>query len=638
MLTNIFRITQYSMFLEGAFLMDGEGCGGLFLLIVALGIIYVIVVYVIPIMLGIATIVFTIAAIIGILVGVFYAMRNFIVAVKATVGIFNKIGYFKNAAIQRKVHNEAPSGNYSEFVYEECARKNFFLGTWFSVVKSIITIAFSQNFVNGPDFSRGDSWYGRALFVVWSICQLIAQYILGTIVTLIFSLILIAISLVLTSIVYIMFSIVLLFETLYFKLKKVSFRCQKCTQAYKIPIYACPTCGIKHTRLKPGEFGIFKRKCVCGATLPLTVKSCGQKAVKDLLTGKVTYEKFSITDLNSFCPHCGNSDRAGITHPVSIALIGGASAGKTTFKVAFLKDFIDEEIVNYDIDYEFPTEEYENEFKKIESHYRGLPIPATPLGAEYDIITFSFMLKHKKFGVDRLFHFYDMPGEAFQKGSVQEGWHMFTFNDGAVLLIDPYSLKKIKEESESELRGSTMGISAVSMNDVVEALINTLRQVKTPKTAKGKFKIPIALTINKADSTILKKQIGDEAVKALMNAHPDVFNDYYVTMDYLCRCFLAENGCSGFIANLDANFETVHFFSSSPIGSVPKGARTPFYPINVLPIMQWLMLRTDKQLASAWTPEIPVGDLTDEQRKLYQTNKDYYNKIIANQLSVTTNS
>lgn len=179
-----------------------------------------------------------------------------------------------------------------------------------------------------------------------------------------------------------------------------------------------------------------------------------------------------------------------------------------------------------------------------------------------------------------------------------------------------------------------MGISNTSMNELVEALINTLRQVKTPRNHKGKYTLPIALTINKADSKMLKQQIGDDAIKKLMNAHPDIFNDYYMAMDYLCRCFLAENGCSGFISNLDANFESVHFFSSSPIGSIPKGARTPFYPINVLPIMQWLMLRTDTQLASVWKPETPVKDLSEEQRKLYQTSRCYYDMSIANQIEM----
>ncbi len=130
-----------------------------------------------------------------------------------------------------------------------------------------------------------------------------------------------------------------------------------------------------------------------------------------------------------------------------------------------------------------------------------------------------------------------------------------------------------------------MGISMVTMNDLVLAMVEAFRSVKTPTSKSGKYKVPIALTVNKADSRMLKKLIGDEAVKKLMANHPDVFTDYYATMDYICRCFLVDNGCSAFIANLDANFETVHFFSSSPIGSVPKGVQTPFYPINVLPIM-----------------------------------------------------
>ena len=443
------------------------------------------------------------------------------------------------------------------------------------------------------------------------------------------------VSIVFTDILYIFFGITLLIENAYLKIKSVSFRCQKCTHAYDIPVYCCPKCNINHIRLRPGRYGVFKRKCVCGSILPLTVKATG-KYPTGSTANQNYWTKFNIADMKSRCPHCGNEDNAGITHPISIALIGGASAGKTTFKVAFLKDFLDEETVKYNIDFEFPNAEYENEFKRIESYYRGLPIPATQNGAEYDIITFSFFLKHKKFGVDRLIHLYDMPGETFQRGDAQEGWHMYTFNDGAVFLIDPYSLAKVEEENKNEIQGSNMGKSTVPMNELIESLIDTLRQVRTPRNMRGKFTIPIALTINKADSILLKQQIGDDAIKKLMNAEPTIFNDYYMTMDYLCRCFLADNGCSGFIANLDANFETVHFFSSSPIGSVPRGARTPFYPINVLPIMQWLVLRTDDQLASVWKSAVPIKDLSDEQRKLYQVNKNYYDTQISSK--ILTNS
>lgn len=595
------------------------------LIIIAL---YLIIRYVIPVLIGLTAVILTVSSVVGGIIGLFFAIKNFVISIRKVYDKRKSLGVFKNKVICNKVYSDAPDGNYSDYVYEKCARKSYFLGSCFPDILSTIKGAFENNFDDFPDFSRGNVWYTRIAYLFWSICQLLAQFVLGTAITAALSVIMLAVSSAFMAILYILFGIVLLFENLYLKIKSVSFRCQKCTNAYDIPVYCCPGCGIKHLRLRPGRYGVFRRKCLCGAILPLTVNAWG----KYLPKGNKTWTKFKVTDMRALCPHCGNEDNAGITHPISIALIGGASAGKTTFKVAFLKDFLDEEIVNYGIDCEFPNEDYEKEFKKIESYYRGLQIPPTPHGAKYDIITFSFFLKHKKFGVDRLVHLYDMPGEAFQNGDVQDGWQMYTFNDGAVFLIDPYSLPKVKEESEDERKGSSMGISAVSIDELVQAFIDTLRQVHTPKGKSGKFMIPVALTINKADSVLLKRQIGDDAVKKLMNKYPDVFDDYYTTIDYLCRCFLSDNGCSGFIANLDTNFETVHFFSSSPIGSVPKGTRTPFYPVNVLPVMQWLMLRTDNQLASVWKPSVPVKDLTETQKNLYITDKNYYDTEISNSI------
>ena len=614
--------------------MNSDG-GGLIGLVLIIGAIYLIIKYVVPFLLGVSVTVIAIFAGIGVIIGMCRAIMNFITSINNVRKKRKGLGLFKNEEIQNKFYTEAPHGNYSAYVYEECARKSYFLGPCFNDIWDIIKGAFAENFRTFPDFLRGNAWYAKIAFFFWSICQVIVQFIFGTLITIELSAVMLVVSVVFTDIVYIFFGLVLLIENIYLKIKSVSFRCQKCTYSYDIPIYCCPKCGINHIRLRPGRYGAFKRKCICGATMPLTVNAKGKYLTTDTLTGQKTIAKFKVTDMKSLCPYCGNEDNAGITHPISIALIGGASAGKTTFKVAFLKDFLDEEIINYNIDFEFPSNEYENEFKNIENYYRGLRIPPTERGSEYDIITFSFFLKHKKFSVDRLIHLYDMPGETFQRGNAQEGWQMYTFNDGAVFLIDPYSLTKVKEENQNELKGSSMGISTISMNELIKSLIDTLRQVKTPMNKKGKFKIPIALTINKADSRLLKQQIGDEAIKKMMVSYPDVFNDYYSTMDYLCRCFLCENGCSGFIANLDANFETVHFFSSSPIGSVPKGARTPFYPINVLPVMQWLILRTDNQLASVWKPSIPVQDLTDVQKNLYQTDKNYYDIQIRNNIDTT---
>lgn len=548
--------------------------------------------------------------IVGSVMGLVIAIKNYVLAIKDVATDRQKLGHYKNDAALTAV-SALPSLEGQTF--EDYASKSYFFGPCFEDVLKIIKYAFIRNFSFRPDFDKGDTWYGKIFAVTMEICKLIVVYGLGSIFTLFLSALLCACAAVVTCILYPIFGLVLLFEAIYFRMKKIAFRCPSCKNEYKLPIYICPDCRILHKRLKPGRYGIFKRHCLCGSVLPLSVKSKGS----DTAGNVITYDQ-----LESMCPVCGKQHTTGLTHPLGISFIGGASAGKTTFKVAFLHDFLDEEIGKYGIDYDFPGTAEEEEFKKVEAHYRGLPIPATARGADEDVSAFGFFLRNSHFSADRLVRVYDMPGEVFMQSDAQEGWASFPFSEGAVLLLDPYSITSVKAQNANEI-SSEMGICDVDINQLAESLINTLQQVKIKKH-KGKLTIPLALVINKVDTMLLKKQCGGDAVAKLMEARPDVFTDYFVAADYICRCFLAENGGENFISNLDMNFETVHFFFSSPMGAVPKVDRVRFHPINVLPIMQWLLLRADKQLGSVWKPALPVVDLTEEQKSLYRTHREYY--------------
>ena len=79
-----------------------------------------------------------------------------------------------------------------------------------------------------------------------------------------------------------------------------------CKEEYNIAIYKCPCCGIPHSRLRPGAYGIFRRKCICGALLPLTARGKGyiDPATASSGIGSVS-GKYKLTDMKSFCPHCG---------------------------------------------------------------------------------------------------------------------------------------------------------------------------------------------------------------------------------------------------------------------------------------------------------------------------------------------
>lgn len=41
--------------------------------------------------------------------------------------------------------------------------------------------------------------------------------------------------------------------------RRISYRCPMCKEEYNIAIYKCPCCGIPHSRLRPGAYGIFRR-------------------------------------------------------------------------------------------------------------------------------------------------------------------------------------------------------------------------------------------------------------------------------------------------------------------------------------------------------------------------------------------
>lgn len=601
-----------------------DGClGCLIPLAIAGGIIYIIVKYVIPILLAASAAILAVFAAIGAVVGLVKAIINVTRAIKYTVS------ERKSLRRQSLVDGRLWDGGtpVKELFFEDVASKAYLFGPCFADVWSIIKKSFSNNFGSHPDFTRGDRWFTRVLFVMWSVFELLATYVLGTAGTVALSLILLTVFLALELPVLIAAGIVLLFEKIFYLSKRISYRCPKCKYEYTIPVYICPNsdCQIKHRRLRPGVYGIIRRRCVCGdVAIPLTA------SIKGRYIGKYRSrkEKIKFSELSSRCPQCGEEYNAGLTKPTSIALVGGAAAGKTTFKVAFGYSFLDEEAVRMGLDFGFPDKRSEDEYEKSVRYYKGLDIiPETNRGSDTDISTFSFSLENKKFSASRMIQIYDMPGEVFATEDAKEGWRNYQFTEGMVFLIDPFSLPAVKDKHQKEVSSGSMGVCTMDMNALIDSLINTLQNEKVKKN-KGKFAIPVALTINKVDSGFLKKMCGSEAVEALMSGCPEVFSDYFAAMDYVCRCFLVKNDGIGFITNLDNNFNTVHFFFSSPMGYIPQASRTRFRPINVLPIMQWMMLRADSELAKVWKPDHPVIDLTDEQRELYKTHPEYYDKYV----------
>lgn len=647
---------------------------GFWFLVVVLCVIFIrpIVKYLIPALLTTAVALVIVFTLVGAFVGTVKAIANFIEAIRSASASRDMLYQFKSIyaadVVLRDRPNMFPQKRYdslsnaykaddeyrqihglethelrSEFpekdsyCYEDIAAKSYFFGPAIEDTFTIIKNAFRYNFKSLPSFNHNQIWLLKATINIWTAVQIFTTVVFGSITTLVLSMFFLVVFLLIEIPVLITAGISLMFENFYYLSHQIEYRCPSCKGEYKVPHYVCPNpdCGIVHKRLRPGLFGIRKRKCVCGRViLPLRAKARG--AVYDLYMPECSSaekrrhrQRLDYRDIPGKCPLCGNDYTAGLTKPTSIALIGGASAGKTTFKVAFSYVFLDEATIEAGLDYSFPDKSSETEYDKSIRYFKGLDIiPATNRGTETDISTFSFSLENKGFTASRMIHIYDMPGEVFETGDAKEGWRNYQFTEGMVFLIDPYSLPEIKSRLSQEIADGNMGICTMGMNELVDSLINTLRNEKVRKKG-GKFAIPVALTINKVDSILLKRMCGGDAVSAVMQGCPEVFGtDYFMAVDYVCRCFLAKNGGMGFIANLDHNFNTVHFFFSSPMGYIPKSTLTRFRPVNVLQVMQWMMRRADSELARVWRPEVTVRDLTEDEKQLYKTHPEYYEQFV----------
>ncbi len=598
-----------------------SGIIGLIIFLAVVGIIIAVIIY-------LATILLAIVATIGSVIGIAISIKNYALAIQQVISERRSIGGF----VSENEKQALGSMPYTGAVYEQSAGKSYVLGPAFIDLFNAIKLAIMSNYQYRPDFSgtEKDNAILTIMAKVIVICKAISVYVFGTLFTIVFSFVLAAIAGVCAAVIFPAAGIILLIDKIYFSIKKISFRCPSCKREYQIPKYVCPVCNITHTRLKPGRYGVIRRRCLCGTILPLTAKGKGIIFEHDPSTGEIIKKPLMLTDLDSFCPHCDSSNNAGLSHPISIALIGGASAGKTTFKVAFQHEFLTEETAKYGIDIDFSNDTSRNEYQNAEFYFSGKKlIPSTKGDLTYDISTFSFSLKNKSFEVDRMVQLYDLPGERFINGDAKDGWEHYSFAEGAVFIIDPFSIAKVKIQNDDEIKGASMGICTTDINLLVESLINTLSNVRAKRAKSGKFAIPIALAINKVDTPLLSRQCGEEAVEQLMANAPEAFPDQFLAMDYACRCFLSANGGDNFIANLDNNFEYVHFFYCSSIGYIPKASLTTFEPKNVLEIMQWMMLRADKkQLGSVWKPANAVEDLTDEQKSLYLTKRFYYENYV----------
>ena len=461
------------------------------------------------------------------------------------------------------------------------ARKSYFFGKGYQDLTNTIKGAWSRNGDSIKKYKENlhnlseESTVAKIFLGLVNILAIIAVVICGSIITAIITLINILVLLAFMVIVYFGFTLIWFVDRVYLIQKKIFTACNECKEKSLIPTYICPKCGAKHTNLTPGVYGILKRQCNCGERLPTTFFN-GRK------------------NLEAECPMCGHKLMDRESRPICIPVVGGRSVGKTAFITAFSREFIETVAPANGFEIEFYNEKKADIYKEITQDYIAGNTRMTGRPQDVNIassVSFSFFVKNPAFSPERLIHVYDIAGEVFTDNLENEVQKQYEYCQGIVLVIDPFAIPSIRHKYEELLEPEDIaGIGKADLNTIIDSFLNKLREV-TGLSDNKMSTVPLAVVISKID-------VGVMAIKKLMKAEPERFVDFYDTQDYLCRCFLKENGMESFLNNVCIRFKINRFFACSAIGHT-RG-KGEYKPTGVLPPMEWLFRHADSKMGQIW--------------------------------------
>ena len=437
---------------------------------------------------------------------------------------------------------------------------------------------------SNPDFSGWEKLFKSVMYIIATI----SVVVVGTIITILLSIIHISILIFVMFLVYIAFSIIWGIDRIYLIRNRIFSPCTVCTKSseYLIPTYLCPKCGREHTRLTPGVYGILKRECICGTMLPTT-----------FFNGR--------RDLKAICPNpdCKAPIYGKESKPICIPIVGGPAVGKTMFITAFVKNFLVSVVPASNWEFEHYSPDKLDLISNIVKNYDSGSVTKT---SDRSAISFNFFLKSKDglWHPEKLFFIYDIAGEVFGGETEDRLQKQYLYSHGVVFIIDPFSCPDVMNDFSSKISPPDMAqISRTNPNDALDIFIQKLQDI-AGLSPSDLSKVPIAVVINKTDIGGLNKLFNKTALAEIIAKNPKKKLTESEAQNIACKEFLRQNGMGNLVQTIEMKFKTNKFFDCSALGhSIGQG---PMKPSHVMVPMRWLLSIIDKDIAKSWRQ--PVDD------------------------------
>ena len=337
-----------------------------------------------------------------------------------------------------------------------------------------------------------------------------------------------------------------------------------CHEPLPLPIFICPKCGARHDRLIPGRYGIFRRRCTCGNKLP-------------------TFFWFGKGRLPSLCAHCKKPIPSKLfAGSVHIPIYGGTASGKTMFMMAATYEMVEGHLDNLKTSHirEQDRDSYNKNWKVDFENGRVREKTASTLPN-------AFLLSlHRTGGLPISLYMYDPAGEAMVSTQDLQGHRFLKYYDSMALIIDPLTIKTIiNKYGDKHPEYFQDGVTRHEPLEIVQHVINELeKQAKLSRVKK--YKRRLAVLISKADLPFVQKELN---VSLKEPAGKSAWNDIGPEQSQTIEKWLGKNE-PALLQLLKTQFEDIHFFAISSLGSEPKPG-VSFKPKNIKKVLHYLLAK-----------------------------------------------
>lgn len=404
--------------------------------------------------------------------------------------------------------------------------------------------------------------------------KLLFSLILTPVICAVVSAIQCVITMIMMMIAYVVFALAWLADQGYLTIKGIASNCSVCQHKFRLPVYVCPNCGKKHTRLVPSIYGIFNRRCECGYRLPATFFNGRQK-------------------LQALCPNCLKKGvetvigDGGYHFDMCIPIIGGPSAGKTCYINMAISEIEKNAADKYGLVFESADlSEYQLNQASLQRGRR--PEKTADMKLKY----YQFYLTPKKMKLKNMVSLCDIGGEVFSDSQIAGQQIGYRYANAFLMIIDPLSIPAFRKTIANTVNIGSYNASEIEIDQVLNMIVSTLMSMYNLKS-KDMLKTNIALVFTKSDIPGIDKEIGESALTDYMAAHPKM-KDKYKATNIICEDFLEKYDEHNFLHDLKSKFKSVQFFVSSALGHNEDG--TAFTPKNVEEPALWLIDKTSKYI------------------------------------------